>query len=319
MKRSFYLITGFIMLFALMSSCSSEHEAPIRVGTNTWPGYEPGYIAEASHFYGDADIRMRQFTSATEVLRAFRSEAIDVAALTLDEVLLLAQDGLDIAVIFVTDISAGADVIVARPELTSVTDLKDKRIAVENTALGAYVLARALEIYNVDPVTVTPIPITVDESSLVFEHNRADAVVTFDPYRTALLAQGAIEIFSSTEMPGEIVDVLVTRRSTIVKDEKSVQLMVEGWLKAIDTINQKSKKTQQIIAKRTGLEADDVYGLFEGLELPDKLANYEMLAGEHPMLSHTIDRLAELLIQQGLITNTLPGADIIDGFALEEE
>lgn len=82
-----------MLISALMLGCDSGQTNSIRVGTNAWPGYESGYLAEAKQLYGAAKIRMRQFSSATEVLRAFRNETIDVAALTLDETLLLAQEG----------------------------------------------------------------------------------------------------------------------------------------------------------------------------------------------------------------------------------
>ncbi len=71
----------------------------LSVGTNVWPGYEPLYLARSLGLYGQAPIRLVEYASATQVIRAFRNGAIDVAALTLDEVLLLRESRLDARVI----------------------------------------------------------------------------------------------------------------------------------------------------------------------------------------------------------------------------
>lgn len=76
--------------------CTPADDTPIVVGTNIWLGYEPAYLAETKGLYGDHDVDLRQFSSATEVLRAFRNEAVDIAALTLDEALSLARSGVPI-------------------------------------------------------------------------------------------------------------------------------------------------------------------------------------------------------------------------------
>ena len=107
---------------------------PLAVGTNVWPGYEPLYLARNLGYYNDS-IRLVEYSSATEVLRAIRNKLIDVATLTLDEVLLLRQSGVDVRSVLVTDISNGGDVIVARPGIETLADLKGRKVGVESTAL----------------------------------------------------------------------------------------------------------------------------------------------------------------------------------------
>ena len=302
-----------LALFFGLSACSTQNAEPLDIGTNVWPGYEPGYLAEAEGLFGDAPLRMRQFTSATEVLRAFRNEAIDVAALTLDEVLLLAQDGIDVVVILVADISAGADVIVARPGLADVSALAGQRVAVENTALGAYVLARALEMNGVDPSTVEILPMTVDESVSVYQEERADAVVTFDPFRTKLLELGARQVFSSAEIPGEVVDVLVTRRSTLEARGPALQRLVSGWLAAIQLLETSPERAGALIGQRLELTPEEALASFDGLTLPDAAQNRRLLAGTTPTLPVTAQRLQDLLVSKGLLREPGPLDGLADG------
>ncbi len=67
---------------------------------------------------------------------ALRVGSLDLAGLTLDEALLLAQEGVPIAVIWVLNTSAGADALLAKPGITTLDALRGKRIGVEQTAVG---------------------------------------------------------------------------------------------------------------------------------------------------------------------------------------
>ena len=280
-------------------------QSELKVGTNVWLGYEPGYIAESEGLYASTRVSMRQFSSATEVMQAFRNKLIDVAALTMDEALQLAQYDDDVAIILVPDISDGADVIMARPEIQSVSDLAGKRVAVEGTALGAFVIARAMEKHGVDPETVDVVAFTVDESLLAYDNNQIDAVVTFEPYRTKLLRAGAIEIFNSKQMPNEIVDVLVSRKSTIQAQPDAMRGFLQGWLDAVDLIHHAPEKANPIIARRLEISLEEATQAYEGLVLPDLAANQSLLTGPNATLISTATALNNLLLDKGLLEKTV--------------
>ncbi|NCC41409.1 MAG: hypothetical protein EOM21_18680 [Gammaproteobacteria bacterium] len=318
-QRGWWAVVASLLLpLLLLVGCGQQSTQSLAVGTNVWPGYEPGHIAASEGLFGDAPLRMRQFNSATEVLRAFRNDAIDVAALTIDEVLQLAQDGMDVVVILVTNISDGADAILAHPELESVSALSGRRVAVENTALGAYLLARALSIHGVDPARVEILSITVDESVAVYTAGRADAVVTFEPFRAKLLEAGARQIFSSAEMPNEIVDVLVTRRSILEAEGKTLRALVTGWLAAIELIRTEPDRAGLLMAKRLDLAPADALASFAGLRLPDAAANRAMLDGPDPELRIAARRISTLLADKGLIAGEADVDGLFEGRLIPE-
>ena len=205
------MIVGAVMALAALAGCEKPADVPVAIGTNIWPGYEPGYIAKDNKLYGVTDVSLRQFPSATEVLRAFRNQSVDFAALTLDEALMLRQSGIAIKIFLITDISNGADAIIAKPDIASVQGLSGKKVGVENSALGAYVLGRALQQHGLSDRDIRQVSITVDETVEAFTKNRVDAVVTFEPFKSQLLRGEARQIFDSREIPDEIIDVLVVR------------------------------------------------------------------------------------------------------------
>ena len=55
---------GTLLLAAtvLLTACTQQSQERLYVGTNIWPGYEPGYIAESQGLYKTGQIQMRQFS-----------------------------------------------------------------------------------------------------------------------------------------------------------------------------------------------------------------------------------------------------------------
>ncbi len=303
----------FILATALIG-CSEEDTAAMRVGTNVWPGYEPAYLAEELGHYKDSNIKLSQFQSASESIRAFRNGAVDVVALTLDEALLLIQDGLYIKIFLVTDISDGGDVIMARSDIKKVTELKGLKVGVESSALGAYVLARALEIHNVPFESVNLVHLTVDESEQAYLDGTVDAVVTFEPYRSRLLREGSFEVFNSREMPNEIVDVMVVRSDYAEENKEKLQSFTKGWFKALDYLNENEINATNIIGRRLGLSQEEAAESFAGLILPDAGTNLELLTKGTPIsMNEGAAKLEEVLLRHGLLDGPVPLYGVFSG------
>ena len=96
------------------AACASP-TTPLRIGTNVWIGSEPLYLARELGQLDPAAVQLVEYPSASEVLRAFRNQAIDGMVISLDELFGLAVDGLQPRVVLVVDVSHGADVVVGRP------------------------------------------------------------------------------------------------------------------------------------------------------------------------------------------------------------
>ncbi|MEO8040925.1 MAG: hypothetical protein ABI794_19310, partial [Betaproteobacteria bacterium] len=66
-----------VALALAMTGCGRDPEPVLRIGTNVWIGSEPLYLArELGHLKPDA-VQLVEYPSASEVLRAFRNQAID--------------------------------------------------------------------------------------------------------------------------------------------------------------------------------------------------------------------------------------------------
>jgi NitT/TauT family transport system substrate-binding protein len=292
---------ALLLTLALMGGCEKTSEPmakPILVGTNTWVGYLPGYIARDKGLYGSDLIQLQQYESATEVMEDFRKDKIQVAALTIDEALELSQNGIAIKIILVADISDGADVIIAKPGITSVKDLAGRRVGFEEGALGRYMLTRALELNGMKPDAVRTVNILIDDSVDAYQNDRVDAVVTFEPYRGQLLALDGVEIFNSKQLPNEIIDVLVIRAEYAEANPQTLRALIKGWLDAATLIKTAPETVAQDLAWYLKIPSTEVEAAFEGLTIPDAKQNHDMLGGREPILLQNNGKIVSFMERQ---------------------
>src|SRR6476661_7647959 len=81
-------------LVLTVSGCMRETEPPLRIGTNVWIGSEPLYLARDLGQLDREAVQLVEYPSASEVSRAYRNQAIDGMVISLDELFVLAKDGL---------------------------------------------------------------------------------------------------------------------------------------------------------------------------------------------------------------------------------
>jgi len=281
--------------------CVREPESALRIGTNVWIGSEPLYLARELGHLNPKAVQLVEYPSASEVLRAFRNEAIDGMVISLDELFGLVVDGLQPRIILVVDVSHGADVVVGRPGMRSMSDLKGKRIAVESSALGAFVLSRALALNGMQASDVTVVHLESNEQPGAFEKGQVDGAVTFDPYRAQFLRAGATTLFDSTRIPGEIVDLLAVRATVFEKQPKAVQALLAGWFTAIDYMTREPTDAARRMGIRQQTTGEQFLEALHGLHIPSREENLRMLGGATPELAITGRRLMALMVDAKLL------------------
>lgn len=292
---------GLLMLACLcLTSCGPAPE-PLRVGAIAWPGYEPLFLAEAEGRLAAAHIQVVEQPAASDVLRLLRDRDLEAAYLTLDETLTLLAEGLDLQVILVADRSQGADAVLVRPPRDKLADLKGSRVGVENTAVGGIVLAAALDKAGLTPADLELQFIPVNRHAEAYKNGEVDALVTFEPIRSSLIAAGARQVFDSSLIPERIVDVMVVRREVADAREKQVRALVAAHFGGLALLREQPERAAAIISRRWQIPAEAVAGRYQGLELTDLAANRELLGGAIPPLAGHAHAIGVLMQRQRLL------------------
>jgi NitT/TauT family transport system substrate-binding protein len=271
------------------------------VGNVIWPGYEPFYVARQLGYLDARQVRLMEYTGNSEIMRAFGNGAIDAGMMTLDEALLLAQDVPDIRLVLVVDISNGADVIMAKPEIANMKDLKGHRVGAETSALGSYVLMRALQLSEMTPQDVEIVPLDPTEHETALKQGRVEAVVTYEPSLTKLRTFGARKIFDSSQIPGEIVDVVVVRDAYLQAHPDTVKHLLQAYYRGRDYFKEKPLEAAKVAAMRAKISPEEFLSSLDGLPMPDADESRRMLMGNPPALLKNAQRLAAVMREKGLL------------------
>jgi len=285
--------------FALVS-CGGV-DTPLRVGTNVWAGYEFLYLARERGLY-NGDVKLVELTSASDVMDAMREGALEAAGLTLDETLTLADEGLDLVVVLVFDESAGADVLMAHPDIENLAALKGRTIGVETTALGALMLKGVLDKASLSVEDVDIRHLALRDHLQAYQRGEIDAAITFAPYDSALSAAGAVKRFDSRELPGQIVDVLAVRREALESHAYALEHLVRGYFDARRFLVAEPGQALPVINQRLKLPVAELPLAFDGLKLPSDSDMRRMLSGDPSPLQTSAQTLTVWMRERKLLS-----------------
>ena len=298
-----------------LSGCGFLADRPLRIASQVWPGYELMFLAREQGWLDASRVHLIETTSASDSLQALAEGRVDGAALTLDEVLTARSRGIALSVVMIFDMSAGADMLLVRPDIEKLSDLKGRRIGVEQGAVGGLMLASILRSAGLKKQDVTEVLLTIDRQADAWSQNQVDAVITYEPVASKLLDQGGVKLFDSRDIPDTIVDVLAIRSDALDRGHaRAVRHLLSAHFQALDYFNRNPYDSAFRMASRLHLQADRVLSEYKGLLLPDADNNRRLLAGARPELLETARRVSAIMVESKL----LPRDDPMDGLLRAE-
>ena len=299
--------------------CLPAREPLLRVASHVWPGYETLFLGRRLGWLDDGAVRLVELLSASDSLQALYAGGVEGAALTLDEVLTARAEGLDLRVVLVFDLSAGADALLARPDVArQLADLAGKRVGVEHTAVGALMLAAALRHASLPPAAVKVVPLTADAHREAYLSGRVDALVTYEPTAGLLEAEGALRLFDSRAIPGRVVDVLALTPRALADSRGAARNLVAAHFRALDYLRDHTEDALRLMAPRLGLSPAGMGDALRGLELPDLAENRRWLRGAPAALETAAAELAALMWREKLLPREIGVADLADASLLPD-
>lgn len=305
------MIRALLLLACLgLLGCQPQTDTT-RIGSNRWLGYAPLYVADDLGWTAPANLRLVEYPNTTGVLRGFRNGLLDAAMLTLDEALVLqdSSDELDLEILLISNVSAGADALYARAPIASLADLAGRRVGVENTALGAFVLSRVRDHGKLQLDELTVISLPVHEHVAAFRDDRIDAVISFASEGPALEALGARRIFDSRQLSDEIVDVMVIDRKRV--DVARREQLRALWFEALRAWHDDRENIDRRLQARLGLTPEAMQVTREGLVMGDAALQRHWFEGDQ--LQRSVARLSQYLTKRGLISGTRSPHTLIAG------
>jgi NitT/TauT family transport system substrate-binding protein len=222
------------------------------VAWSHYVGWEPWGYAEQSGIldkwadkYGIA-IDVTLINDYVESINMYTSGKFDACVMTnMDALTIPAVGGVDSEALIVGDFSNGNDGIVMKNG-ASVAELKGRTINLVELSVSHYLLARALEMNGLSEKDVTLVNTSDADIAAVFAADPNGAVVTWNPpLAQARAAPGAKQVFDSSQIPGEIIDLMVVKSDAPDSLKKA---LTGAWYEVVGLMTSGSPEGEKAIA-----------------------------------------------------------------------
>ncbi|MBD3640736.1 MAG: ABC transporter substrate-binding protein [Marinobacter sp.] len=312
MHRRHFLGASLAAGFAALGLGGCGTARPLRFGIHPWIGYEPIYLAEEFGWLPSA-VALEKGSSALDSMASLESGGIDGAALTLDEAIRVHIAGTRLMVVGVTNVSVGADVLVVRPDIKNLDQLRGRRIGVEMSGVSGTLLLNLLKIAGIPREDVTLVDLPMDEHVAAWRRGEADAVACYEPTASVLLGLGGVRLFDSSQLPETIFDVLVVTRQFAGREPDAVRALLEGHFAGLRHLVRNPYDSVYRVATRQGTSPATVRSALASVMLPDLASNQRYLA-RNGRIERVARDLSEMLATEGLI----PHALLVDRFSTSD-
>ena len=292
----------------------------LKLAHSTWVGYGPLYIARDKGFFKEegVDIELVVMEDTPAKMGALMAGQIDLVASTVDEFPIYMTPGKTLHYILAVDNSKGGDGIVATKDITTVADLKGKKVAFETGSVSQFFFNAVLREAGMSESDVEVVNMTATDSGVAFAAQQVDAAVTWEP----ALSQGANAahghlLLSSADKPGLITDVVAVTPETIAAHGDELKGFVRAWYKALAFIKSNPEEANQIMAAGVGgwLADPKVFDeTLKGIEYLDKDMNQAFFgsAAAPGQLTKTLGYALEIWSEKGRIQVQVKPEDMID-------
>ncbi len=240
-----------ISLLALLAGNLSAAEQ-FRVAWSHYTGWEPWDYAEQSGIlrkWADQEgieIELTLVNDYIESINLYTAGEFDACTMTnMDALTIPAAGGIDSTALIVGDFSNGNDGIVIKNG-DSVKDLKGRTINLVELSVSHYMLARALEMNGLSERDLKPLNTSDADIAALFASDPNGAVATWNPpLQQVKKAPGAKLVFDSSQIPGEIIDLLVVRSDA---PDTLKRALAGAWYEVMDVMSGDHAEARQAIA-----------------------------------------------------------------------
>jgi len=272
-KASLGLMFGLALSFMLTAERPAA-AAPLTIGYSDWPGYVAWQVAIDKGWLKEAGLDVTfQWFDYSASLDAFGAGKIDSVLTTNGDTLVTGGGGTKGVMIMLTDYSNGNDMIVGKPGIKSLKDLKGKKVGIEVGLVEHLLLLHGLDQAGMKEKDVKLVNTKTNDTPQVLASGQVDAIGAWQPNSGMAMKQlpGSKPIYTSEQAPGLIYDVLTVNPTVLNARKPEWQKLVKLWDKVVHYIN--DPKTQddavKIMAARTGITPEEYKPLLKGTKLLD--------------------------------------------------
>lgn len=194
---------------------------------------ESGILKKWADKYG-ITIELTQINDYVESINQYTAGKFDGVVITnMDALTIPAAGGVDTTALLIGDYSDGNDGIVLKGGKT-LADIKGRKVNLVELSVSHYLLARALETVKLGERDVGTVNTSDADIVAAFSSPDVKAVVTWNPQLAEIRkAAGAVPVFDSSKIPGEIVDMTVVNTGVLADNPALGKALAGTWFEVL--------------------------------------------------------------------------------------
>lgn len=266
-----HTVAALSLSFGLLVVPSASY-ADVRIGYSDWPGWVAWQVAIDKGWFKEAGVNVKfEWFDYSASMDAFSAGKIDAVTMTNGDALVTGAAGSKSVMIMLTDYSNGNDMIVAKPGIKSVKDLKGKKIAVEVGLVEHLLLLNTLKKAGMKESDVILVNAKTNEMPQALASADVSAVGAWQPISGQAMkaVPGSRPVVTSADEPGLIYDVLAVNPVSAKNNRADWLKVVKVWDRVVAYIN--DPKTQpdavKIMAAKSGVSAEEYLPMLKGTKL----------------------------------------------------
>ncbi len=261
MKLKSLLVAG-----ALFATAAATQADTLKVAYSDWPGYTILEVAKQKGWFKDAgiDVEMDWFDYLPSI-DAFTANKVDGVCIVGTDALVTGAGpkGTKSKFIALLDFSEGSDMIVGKPGINSIKDLKGQKIGIEVTLVEHLLLLEALKRNGMTQSDVELINTSTNDTPQTLASGKVAAIGAWYPISGQALKQvaGSKPLFTSADAKGLIYDVLAVNPTSYAKHKDDWTKFVQVYYKCVDYLMDPKTHDDavKIMAAKVGADPAD-YG-----------------------------------------------------------
>ena len=261
-----------VLLVGLTSIAGVSRAASLNIGYSDWPGWVAWQVAIDKGWFKEAGIDVKfEWFDYSASMDAFAAGKIDADLMTNGDALVTGAGGARNLMVMVTDYSNGNDMIVARPGIKSLKDLRGKKIGIEVGLVEHLLLTDGLKKAGMTLADVTRVNAKTNETPQVLASGQVDAIGAWQPNSGMAIKTlpGSRPVYTSAQAPGLIYDVLAVNPTSFAAHRADYAKLLKVWDRVVSYIADSSTQPDalKIMSARVGLSPEQYKPLLDGTHL----------------------------------------------------
>lgn len=311
------LTTLTALALCLTTPAFAQEKTEFRVAWSIYVGWMPwGYLEDSGIMdkwadkYG-IDVEIVQINDYVESINQYTAGQFDgVSATNMDTLSIPAGGGVDTTALIVGDFSNGNDAIIVKEG--GLEDLAGKPVNLVELSVSHYLLARGLESVGLSEADLDRVINTSDADMIAaYAADEVQAVVTWNPLVSTILEEpNATKLFDSSDIPGEIIDLMVVNTDTLAANPDFGKALVGAWYEVMALMAAGDEAVLTALAEASGTDLAGYQAQLASTEMFFTPAEAVAFTSD-AALPETMVSVAEFLFDKGILGEGAPSADFV--------